>query len=109
MSNPNWSPKKNKVTSAGIAHTRCKIADSVCPRCKEPIRVGATIYRYDNQWVCIGCARPAKVPVVRHVTKPRQPDWEHDTRHVPHSMSYPCDTCDQLPVLRDVDRYQRTR
>lgn len=109
MSNPNWSVKKNrKVARRGMAQVRAKFA-TTCPGCSKPTKVGDPIFRNAlEQWVCARCARPTSTANVGEAP-PRTVDWEHDESHVPHSTSYPCDTCDALPVVRNVDELVATR
>ena len=102
MSNPNWSPKQNRrAARRGIVQVRAKFA-ATCPGCSSNMKIGDAIFRNPlDQWVCQQCARPAAK--VREAP-PRRVQWELDESHVPHSMSYPCDICDELPVLRDVEK-----
>ena len=109
MSNPNWSAKKNrKVARRGMAQVRAKFA-ATCPGCSNAMKVGDAIFRNAlDQWVCGSCARPTSAAKVTEARR-RTVDWEHDEAHAPHSMSYPCDICDALPELRDVEKLVASR
>lgn len=114
MSNPNWASKKNQAAKRRAVRAKraeCRINGAHCRQCRKSIKLGDDIYLDpDDRWICLNCIHviEARTPATGDTTR-KPTGWEHDDTHVPHSMSYPCDTCAKIPVIRDIADLLETR
>ena len=67
-----------------------------CTICGNTFPEGATVRRFAGRMTHAGCSkgRTDSTPTVREAD-PRH-NWELDKNHQPHSMSTPCEICDDL-------------